>query len=441
MSSENYFTSELWSPALERYAKATHLTVQLFDSCASAVLGPIHPTPLFDLFDKRGLIPDIFTECVHRCLTKTDSRPAVIVSESYGLTAIGTSLALEGNIVGAAVAGYALVDFSQLAEVQRLAKNADIKFDRVWQVAREQKPVPRQRLILNGELLQVLGDALLKERYRTWQYKEAVVLLEEAGKAKDQAYLKLQQTAASLREREAELHKVNDNLQRVNEDLNQFAYAAAHDLREPLRNVSTFSELLVRTCHDDLDENANRFRRYILEGVRRMDMLLTDLLEYTHLERVEETSGVNANTVLEKVLENLGASISESAAVITHDNLPDLFGQESHYIQLFQNLISNSIKYRSGEPPCVHIGVRESGGEWLFSVRDNGVGIEREYRERIFGLFKRLHGNKIPGTGIGLAICRKIVQRYGGDIWVDSEPSKGSTFFFTFPKSARASPA
>lgn len=192
------FTSDLWLRALEKYASDTHLSVKLFDADERVVFGPINPTPLFKLFDERGYDPGIFAECARRCLDQTNDRPAVMVSEIYGLTVVGTSLVLEGKIVGAAVGGYAFADFSQLSEVRRLAKDAGIKFERLWDVAREQKPVPKQRLMLNGELLQVLGDALLRENYRTRQYEDAVRNLEETLSAKGQAQRELQQTTLAL---------------------------------------------------------------------------------------------------------------------------------------------------------------------------------------------------------------------------------------------------
>lgn len=214
--SEVLFSSDLWSRALEGYASDTRLTVMLFDAGGRVALGPLHPTPLFQLFHERGYDPGILAECARRCLAQTDSRPAVLVSEVFGLAVVGVSLVLEGAVVGAAVAGYAFVDFSQVSEIQRLASNAGIRFERLWEVARTQKPVPRQRLLLNGELLQVLGDALLRENYRTRQYKQAVVELEDAATARERAHQELERTVSALRESEAGLRAQADELTRFN---------------------------------------------------------------------------------------------------------------------------------------------------------------------------------------------------------------------------------
>lgn len=172
-SNNALFGSDLWKPALQKYAEATHVTVKLFDADERVVLGPIHPTPLFQVFDEKGYDPGLFVECARRCLAQTESRPAVMASQVHGLAVIGTSLVLEGNIVGAAVAGYAFVDFSQVSEIQRIAREAGIGFDCLWEIAREQKPVPQGRLIVHGELLQVLGDALLRENSHTRESEKA----------------------------------------------------------------------------------------------------------------------------------------------------------------------------------------------------------------------------------------------------------------------------
>ena len=177
------FASDVWEPALEKYARAAHMTVKLFDTEMRTVVGPIHPTPLFQLFEESGYDPGIFAECACRCLAQTEKRPAVIVSQVHGLAVIGTSLVLEGKIVGAAVGGYVLADFSQVSEIQRLGRQAGIAFDRLWGVAREQQPVPQNRLVVHGELLQVLGDALLRENYRTRQNAETAAIVASSDDA------------------------------------------------------------------------------------------------------------------------------------------------------------------------------------------------------------------------------------------------------------------
>lgn len=201
------FNSDLWEPALEKYGQATHVTVKLFDTDLRVVFGPIHPTPLFELFDRGGYDPGLFAECARQCVIQTTKRPTVTVSKAHGLAAIGTSLVLDGKVVGAAVAGYVLVDFSQLSEIQRVAKDARLDFARVWEVAREQSPVSQQRLNVNGELLQVLGDALLRENAHTRRYEHAALELEETGRAKENAFNELQQTASALRVSEEQLEK------------------------------------------------------------------------------------------------------------------------------------------------------------------------------------------------------------------------------------------
>ena len=196
------FSSDLWKPALEKYAGVTHTTVKLFDTNLRTVFGPIHPTPLFEMFDKMGFDPGIFAECANRCLAQSENRPALVASQVHGLAVVGTSLVLEGKVVGAAVAGYVLVDFSQVSEIRAIAHEAGIGFERLWQVAREQKPVPQSRLIMNGELLQVLGDALLRENSRTRQHEQTVLKLEETARAEDAAHHELQLAAMALRESE-----------------------------------------------------------------------------------------------------------------------------------------------------------------------------------------------------------------------------------------------
>jgi PAS domain S-box-containing protein len=233
-----------------------------------------------------------------------------------------------------------------------------------------------------------------------------------------------------------ERKRIEESLRRMNHDLSQFAYAASHDLQEPLRVMSSYTRLLEKQLEGGLDPTSREYMNFIVEGSERMRSLLSDLLEYTRITRdLEEESpeSADANEVLASVLKNLSAAAKESNAVITADPLPTVPVRRVHMVQLLQNLIGNAIKYRGSDPPRIHVSSVEQAPGWVFSVQDNGIGIAPKYFERIFGVFKRLHGRNVPGTGIGLAICQRLVQIYGGKIWVESEPERGSTFYFTVP--------
>ncbi len=245
--------------------------------------------------------------------------------------------------------------------------------------------------------------------------------------------------ARDITEREVHeraLEQANAVLLQANADLEQFAYSASHDLQEPLRMVSTFSELLKKEFGSKLGPTGDEYIGYTLQGALRMEQLLKDLRAYTLASTSEPVpvEDVDAGAMLDKALVSLAASIKESGASITRDDLPHVRLHEFQMEQLFQNLIGNAIRYRSEAPPQIHVAVKRKGRDWIFSVQDNGIGIEPEYQEQIFGLFKRLHSVAVyPGTGMGLAICKRICERAGGRIWVESEPGKGSTFFFTLP--------
>ena len=223
-------------------------------------------------------------------------------------------------------------------------------------------------------------------------------------------------------------------LARSNRELEQFAYVASHDLQEPLRMVASYLELLADRYKGRLDEKADKFINYAVDGAMRMKALIEELLTYSRIgTKTRPGELIEAGAALNEATQNLGKTIAEKGAIITQDALPTVFVNRMHLVQVFQNLISNSLKFCE-VTPRIHVGVERHGREWVFSVRDNGIGIAPEHRERIFQIFQRLHGrDKYSGTGIGLAICKKIVEQSDGRIWVESEPGEGSTFFFSLP--------
>ena len=239
-----------------------------------------------------------------------------------------------------------------------------------------------------------------------------------------------------VQERTQALELRAQELERSNEELQQFAYVASHDLQEPLRTISSFTELLGEEYRDRLDEEAHEYIDFITDGAVRMQQLIKDLLAYSRVGRGENFSAISCSDVLQKVLDSLKLSIQECSATITCDHLPDLVADASQIQQLFQNLISNALKFRGKAPPRIHISAALRGREWEFCVRDNGIGIDPDYFEQIFEIFQRLHTRRhYAGTGVGLAICRKIVQRHGGHIWVGSVQGQETSLYFTLPVS------
>jgi len=245
-------------------------------------------------------------------------------------------------------------------------------------------------------------------------------------------------SADRLAQLNADLRRSNEILALTNQDLEHFAFIASHDLQEPLRMITAYSQLLIKSYPDKFDSTASSFVDNIVEGTARMRDLLADLLAYTEIKTRDEEplEAVDLNIVMEDVRQNLRASIDESGAVVTSERLPILSAYRGHFQPLFQNLIGNAIKYRSERPPRVHVSAQRVDGEFRFAVSDNGIGIEPEYHKQIFEVFKRLHGRNIPGTGVGLAICQRVVERYGGRMWVESQAGQGATFLFTLPNIA-----
>ncbi len=236
----------------------------------------------------------------------------------------------------------------------------------------------------------------------------------------------------------AERRRAEETVRRSNEDLQQFAFAASHDLKTPLRTVTNFSQLLAGRYRGRLDQDADEFIEFIVGATHQMDELLEALLQYCRAgEILERPCWVETGAVLESALTNLRAEIQETGAEITHGPLPTVLADELHLRQVFQNLVGNAIKYHGEAPPRIHVSAERNTTEWVISVSDNGIGIAAHHFDRIFGIFKRLHGSEYPGTGIGLAACRRIVERYGGRIWLTSEPGAGSIFSFSMPINSR----
>jgi PAS domain S-box-containing protein len=298
-----------------------------------------------------------------------------------------------------------------------------------------------QKVIQSGQPLVAIEE---KETWpngrETWVSSTKVPLRDSAGQiigtfgiSRDITERKLAQEVFARQAQE---------LARSNAELEQFAYIASHDLQEPLRMITSYLQLLERRYNGKLDADADEFISYAVDGANRLQRLISDLLAYSRVNtRGKPFEMVDCVAVMQHVLLNLKVAIEESGATVTHDALPQVMGDSRQLVQLFQNLIGNALKFHADRPPQVHIGVQEQEDHshdgvacWVFSVQDNGIGIEPRYFDRIFLIFQRLHNREeYPGTGIGLAICKKIVERHGGQIWVESELGKGSTFRFTIP--------
>ena len=266
--------------------------------------------------------------------------------------------------------------------------------------------------------------------------------LDEIGREREYQRMLIEERLRWEKERSKELEQQASELRRANADLEQFAFAASHDLQEPLRMVTSYLRLLSERFDGELDEDGELFVGFALDGAERMKQLLDDLLAYCRLGQGGlSLDAVDRGAVVDQVTANLVVAIQESDARVDRDRLPIVVGNRSQLVQLIQNLVANAIKFRGDAPPVVHVGVTTDDETWTFSVADNGIGMNPEATDRIFQIFQRLHSrDEYPGTGIGLTIAKKIVEQHGGSIWVESEPGQGTTFFFTLPAEGDAVP-
>jgi len=286
-------------------------------------------------------------------------------------------------------------------------------------------------VLVSGALGDVTAVDCIKRGATDYVLKDGLARLPEAIRRA----LQEKRTLRLRRQAEEDLARKVNELARSNADLEQFAYVASHDLQEPLRMVASYTQLLAERYQGKLDETADKYIAYASEGALRMQQLIQDLLAFSRVGRSDVPSqNLDCNAIMDEVLLSLSAAIQESGAVVTFDKLPRVWADRPLIAQVFQNLIGNAIKFRKTAVPEIKVSAEAAGADWLFSFSDNGIGIAPEYAENIFVVFQRLHARtEYPGNGIGLAICKKIIERYGRRIWVEGQVGKGSTFKFTLP--------
>lgn len=401
---EALFRAKVWRPVLEKFGAVTHLTVALWAD-GRVVYGPIHTTPLFEIFTQSGYEPGIFADCARQCLAQVQDRPAVVVAPSYGLAVVGTSLVLDGQIVGAAVAGYALVDFCRPSAVELLAREAGVPFSRLWEIARRIQPVPERRLTLHGELLQVLGDAILRENHRTRQYEATAAELSAESAAKD-----------------------------------EFLAMLGHELRNPLAAVLSSAELLRRAS--PLPPEAQRLVSVVDRQTRQLSRIADDLLDVSRIrsgKRVLDRSPVDLREVAQGAIDALRASGRDEDHRITV-SLPSepvvVEGDAARLGQVLGNLLDNAVKYTPGGG-TIELLLERKRDNALLKVRDQGAGIEPKLLPRIFEVFtqgKIALDRSRGGLGLGLALVKSLVEAHGGRVEARSAGAgRGSEFRVELP--------
>jgi PAS domain S-box-containing protein len=328
------------------------------------------------------------------------------------------------------------LDFNRKAVKLLGYSEEELKTMTVWDLLppyEKEDSESKLKKLVKGDRIPVFERILLtKDGTSIPVENSAFVVRDENGKAKF-----IQSILRDIRDRKESERKIQEtlrDLERSNKELQQFAYVASHDLQEPLRMVASFTQLLEKRYTDKLDNQAREYINFAVDGANRMQNLINALLMYSRVgTRGKSFEPTDSTAVLAQVLVNLKSQIEENHAIITNGELPTVMADESQLVQLFQNLISNAIKFRTEKTPHIHISVECTEDTATFAISDNGMGIDSAYLDKIFVIFQRLDGHTFPGTGIGLAICKKIVERHGGRIWVESESGEGSTFYFTIP--------
>jgi len=404
---ESLFHTNLWKQALEKYAEVTGLSVELFGVKEGRVLATVQPTPIIELFRKYGFEPGLFAECAHRCLRQTGARPPVIVAEAHGLTVVGASLVLDGAVVAAAVAGYAFAGFSQVRAVQRWAKSSGMPFDSLWGIARRLQPVPERRLLLHGELLQILGDALLRENHRTQQYKDAVVKLEAAVAAMD-----------------------------------EFLAVVSHELRTPLTPILGWASVLKK---DQSPEQVRRAAEVIERNVLLQTRMVDDLLYMNLTARGMvklDARACDLAVCVRAVLETVARDIDKKAIRLefTDADEPLFVHADSERLQqIFLNIFSNAVKF-TPDGGAIRVAITSESGRSKVSVTDTGVGISPAFLPFVFDMFRQQDTGvrrKYQGLGIGLGLVKKLTELHQGSVSVASAGTgHGTEVAVQFPLAA-----